>query len=68
MGLLRFILYVVLVYLSIKFIGRWIAGRLSPGPRAGDEKKGKGNEAYGKFTDQTIDDAEFEEINPGDEK
>jgi hypothetical protein len=59
--LLRILLLLALIYYFIKLLGRW----LSPGARVdrrGKEAPGSEQVRYRDLTDQTIEDADFEEI------
>ncbi|UCF05327.1 MAG: hypothetical protein JSV33_15650 [bacterium] len=62
MFLLRILLIVLLLYFVLKAIGRWL---FSPPERRVRDRRDdvpKDNDLYGKLTDQTIEDAEYEEI------
>jgi hypothetical protein len=64
--LLRIALIVALIYYFIKLIGRWLSGDV----RSSDRVRGSGarqeNKQYDELTDQTIEDAEFEDIDEDD--
>ena len=65
MVFLRFLLFAVLFYYIIK----WLWGRfISPAGRRTQGRDGSGRDDYSELTDQKIEDVDYEEIKPGDEK
>lgn len=65
MAFLRFLLLAVLFYYVIK----WLWGRFfSPGVRRPQGGESGGRDNYSELTDQKIDDVDFEDIKPGDER
>ncbi len=67
MTFLRILLVLILLYYGIRLLVRWIF-RSNDGRLHGDMKgrTGGGDERYRSLTDQSIEDADYEEIDTGE--
>jgi hypothetical protein len=66
MTLLRILILVIALYYGLKLAARWIFRSDSQRTRARrDGKRAGGERRYSDLTDQEIEDAEYEEIEPG---
>ena len=59
MTLLRTVLFIVIGWYLIKWLGRWISGG---NQGAGNGKGAKRGDKYENLTDQKIDDADYEDL------
>ena len=67
LSFVRIILIVVLLYYLLKLIGRWLFSG-ARGKSVGGRGNGHKEERYRNLTDQVIEDADYEEIEEGDEE
>jgi len=62
MAILRLFLYFALIYYGIRLLAKWLLSGAREGKRPSGMSGKTGQKNYGDLTDQTIEDADYEEL------